>query len=343
MFCKYCAEELDDGVKFCSRCGKPQQAEAAALQADAAQAPAPRADDSASGKPVCGSCGKTLERGWTLCPFCGTTLNAEPAVKVKKASTPEPEKAGLYDGDKYQGPLDLMDAIDWITSEGKYGGNYRIVLGKDEAIPYAVLDCKGKQVNVSLKGSGPERTVRWDGSSNRPLFAVHSGVTFTLNEGVALVGMPESKSSVVVVHNYGTFNMNGGSISGNSKQDGGGCGGGIYLNGGTFTMSGGTISGNSTKIFGGGVYMQEGTFAMSGGTISGNSGKGGYGGGVYMKGGTFIKNKGGVIYGSNAPTGQANTAIIGSAVYCGDRKRNTTARVGTLMDSNKSGSEGGWE
>jgi hypothetical protein len=233
--------------------------------------------------------------------------------------------------------------------------------------------------------------------------------------------MPESenenKSSVVVVYEEGTFNMNGGSISGNSTEGfgagvfveggtftmsggtisgnsvnmrngegffdkSGGTGGGVYVNDGMFTMSGGTIKGNSAKIGGGGgVFVESGTFVMSGGTINGNSANmsngggvcvnggtftmsggtisgnssighivSGYGGGVYVKEGTtFIKSKGSIIYGSNAPMEQANTAAErGAAVYHGSVydsgwKRDTTARINTVMDSTKDGSEGGWE
>jgi hypothetical protein len=251
------------------------------------------------------------------------------------------EKAGLYDGDSYKGSMDLMDAIDWINAEGIDGANYRIVLGKDEAIPYASLDCEGKQVSVSLKGAGQkEHTVRWEGSSDRPLFWVHTGVTFTLEDGVALVGMSESKSPVVVIEEGGTFNMSGGSISGNSAE----MGGGVGVGRGIFTMSGGSISGNSAEV-GGGVFVDSGTFTMSGGTISGNSASIDNGGGVYVQDGTFIKSKGSIIYGSNAPAEQANTASEGAAVYCnnGSKRRDTTARINTVMDSTKDGTAGGWE
>jgi hypothetical protein len=54
---------------------------------------------------------------------------------------------------------------------------------------------------------------------------------------------------------------------------------------------------------------------------------------------------GGVIYGSNASGDQANraTSDTGHAVYAGGKKRNTTARAATAMDSAKNGPAGGWE
>jgi RNA polymerase subunit RPABC4/transcription elongation factor Spt4 len=334
MFCKYCAAEMDDGAKFCPVCGKPQQAQPAASSSG----------DGASGKAVCVNCGKSLERDWLACPFCVTLVNEATLDIAEKslASAKQPlEKAGLYDGDEYRGPLGLMDSIDWITAQGQDGGNYRIVLEQDEAIPYAILQCEGKQVSVSLKSSGPERTVQWEGKLNKPLFEVRSGATFILEEGIALVGAAGSNSSVVLVGKGGTFNMSGGSISGNSAKSS--PGGGVLVVDGTFNMSGGSISGNSANR-GGGVFVGNGTFNMSGGNISENHAT--YGGGVFVSSsGTFIKSRGGVIYGSNAPAEQANTAGSGAAVFCvkGEKKRETTARIGTLMDSTKDGTAGGWE
>ena len=125
------------------------------------------------------------------------------------------------------------------------------------------------------------------------------------------------------VYNKGTFNMYGGTISGNTAVKGGGVynertfnlyggkisdnkavgnkstfnngeGGGVY-NEGTFKLSGGTISGN-TAGYGGGVY-NKGTFELSGGTISGNSAA--QGGGVYScESGTTFTMSGGVIGGT---------------------------------------------
>jgi len=80
---------------------------------------------------------------------------------------------------------------------------------------------------------------------------------------------------------------------------------------------------------------------MNGGAISGNTSSSG--GGVYVRG-TFTKaGTGGIIYGSNAPDGQANKASNGAAVYNSGKKRDTTARVSQAMDSRQSGAAGGWE
>ena len=78
----------------------------------------------------------------------------------------------------------------------------------------------------------------------------------------------------VCVKNGGTFNMYGGSITGNTAN----------VDGGTFTMKNGSITGNTATWYsgeekgrGGGVYLYDGRFDLSFGSISGNGG-----GGVYV-------------------------------------------------------------
>lgn len=73
----------------------------------------------------------------------------------------------------------------------------------------------------------------------------------------------------------GTFNLNGGSISGCSAQNGAG----VQVSGGTFNFNGGAITNNVAQSTGGGVRVTGGAFNMSGGKISGN--KAGNGGGVW--------------------------------------------------------------
>ncbi|MDE7439928.1 MAG: cadherin-like beta sandwich domain-containing protein [Clostridia bacterium] len=82
----------------------------------------------------------------------------------------------------------------------------------------------------------------------------------------------------VYVKGNGTFEMSGtAQITGNTAN----IGGGVYV-AGTFEMTGGTISGNAADGNGGGVFVSSySTFEMSGGTISGNTAT--EGGGVYVK------------------------------------------------------------
>ena len=94
--------------------------------------------------------------------------------------------------------------------------------------------------------------------------------TFTM-QGGTISDCYAGNGAGVYVYTNATFTMSGGTISGCGASE---SGGGVYVNG-TFTMSGGTISGCSAYENGGGVWIGEsGTFTMSGGKISGCIGRG---------------------------------------------------------------------
>jgi tetratricopeptide (TPR) repeat protein len=212
---------------------------------------------------------------------------------------------------------------------------------------------------------------------SKTLVSVDGG-SFIMNGGA----LSRCNGSSGVNIKSGTFTMNGGEITKNGEKKNG-YGGGVHITGGTFTMNGGSINGNRARV-GGGVYIRDkGVFTMAGGTISGNNG--GFGGGVSLGGeGTFnmlggtisghdnfgvyvsyyINNKeiatftkigtGGVIYGSDAPKGQANAGAVhivrvekvgASAKYSNENNdvRINTANESTALDSRKRGAEGGWE
>ena len=67
----------------------------------------------------------------------------------------------------------------------------------------------------------------------------------------------------VGVGQFGTFNLYGGKITGNSA----GFGGGVY-NGGTVNMYGGEISDNTASNKGGGVYMEASVGNYQGGILN---------------------------------------------------------------------------
>lgn len=113
------------------------------------------------------------------------------------------------------------------------------------------------------------------------------------NSGIISYGEAENGAGVSVSGSNTTFNLDSGSIVGNT----GSRGGGVYLtNRATFNMNGGAISGNSVDRYGGGLYINENcsaylydgeitynqsdlcsgvyvasTFTMSGGTIAYNT------------------------------------------------------------------------
>jgi uncharacterized repeat protein (TIGR02543 family) len=219
-----------------------------------------------------------------------------------------------------------------ITLVGKGNEPTEISLTSNGALFYISAGELVLDNNITLKGIE---------SNTYPLVYVYSSsATLTMKAGAAITDNELTNSSGGgVMINGGTFNMEGGTISGNSATstiNTNGSSGGVYVYGGTFNMSNGTISGNfasssgggsggSGSGSGGGVYVSNSTFNMSGGIISGNSatnsGGGvylyqvgainmsggtiagndatGYGGGVYLWGGTFNKTGESVIYGDD--------------------------------------------
>lgn len=127
-----------------------------------------------------------------------------------------------------------------------------------------------------------------------------SGGTFDMYGGSITGNSSSNGGGGVYVSGGGTFNMYGGSISGNETTGREyGQGGGVYVSGGTFNMYDGSISGNRASTYGGGVYVKDGTFNMYGGCIDNNY-SAIYGGGVGMGGGTFHM-EGGSISDNTAP------------------------------------------
>jgi hypothetical protein len=145
------------------------------------------------------------------------------------------------------------------------------------------------------------------------------------------------------VYNAGTFNITGGNISGNNANYGGG-----VNNDGTFNMRGGTISNNTATRNGGGVN-NGGTFTMGNGNITGNTA--GQNGGGINAGWGFTKT-GGTITGHTTDQNNGNVvrddggvlARRGHAVWVNEnRRRERTAGTDIRMNSNTDGTAGGWE
>ena len=146
------------------------------------------------------------------------------------------------------------------------------------------------------------------------------------------------------VYAIGTFNMYGGSISGNVSSDSSG----VLLDNGSnsggkgtaFNMYGGEITGNTaTSGAGGGVYVfANSPLRMYGGSISGNTAK--YGGGVYVGSGSVFTVSGSVtITGNtdndssacNVQLAKGNTA--GTTFAIGEGGLAESARIGVTADA----------
>ena len=198
-------------------------------------------------------------------------------------------------GDKSWAPTKGSNDTFYILPTGTY------YLGSDISPEYTIKI----ENNVTLCLNGHKITAA-DGMD--AIYMTGGSFTLTDCKGVGTITHASSKTGRGVYVSSGTFNMYGGSITGNKAQDAKGRGGGVYVysGSGTFNMYGGSITGNTANSYGGGVYVDGGGFTMSGGTIGGtktgetNTATYG-GGGVYAK--ANFEMTGGSITGNNAAYG----------------------------------------
>ena len=215
------------------------------------------------------------------------------------------------------------------------------VAGKYYLTQDVTLTDTWKPANVFLCLNGHKIT----GADGKAVIEL-SIAAFTLTDckGTGKITHASGGTGCGVYINGGTFNMYGGSITGNTATDGKGRGGGVYVtSGGAFKMFGGSITGNKATD-GGGVYMigSNSKFTMKGGSITGNTADGN-GGGVYVNGGTFEMSGSAGITGNKADsTGGGvcvnydgtfnmsnNSCITGNTAYHGGG-----VYVGRTPDSN---------
>jgi len=267
------------------------------------------------------------------------------------------QSPGLYRGEIKIGNQNLSMALNYISSNANNGDNYKIILGGNETITSGNLDYAGKIININLQGYMNEKIITRN--SNGSLFTIRAGVTLTLDSNITLLGRDNNDIALINIlqsgnliindnskikgntctgslsggglHVRGTLLMNGGEISGNTANTGGG--GGIFMNGGeiknnysnydggggiylinnsSFTMNGGKIVGNQSHAKaiigssgGGGISVNGGSIAyINNGEIKGN--KSTEGGGIYISNGN-VTMYGGIING--------NIAGLGGGVY----------------------------
>jgi hypothetical protein len=187
----------------------------------------------------------------------------------------------------------LKNWLDWVAANAEDGGDYAFTIPADETPGQRSFFYGGKNVRITLTGGSTEKKVKHVTSRYAGLFGIGANVTLTLGGNVTLLG-PNAGSPLVSVRNGGTLVMEAGSkITDNA-------GGGVHINFGTFIMNGGTISGNTgTSINNfGGVSVAGGTFTKTGGIIYGsdaslkNTAMGGdnYGHAVYINNGAKKRN-----------------------------------------------------
>jgi uncharacterized repeat protein (TIGR02543 family) len=258
----------------------------------------------------------------------------------------------------------LAEKFAYIAGQADDGTVYNIEVTQDEYLEPTMVATQGRNVTVNLKSAdaGDIKTIQI--MSTGTLLTVNNNITLTLQD-ITLKGRPGNDTVLVkvalggamimnqnakIIDNVSSANayttigaglcidggvvtMNDGEISGNFADWG--YGGGVYVkNGGAMVINAGKITGNRA-YYGGGILIAGGNsnVAMHGGEISNNIALANEGGGICMwDRGRFTKTsvspdgKSGVIYGSSAGSGLANTATDGAAIYTSDssKRRNDT-------------------
>ena len=77
MICPKCGQELEDGSKFCFKCGT----DVTSYRAPEANTDTPAAEEPSSA--CCAKCGAKMEAGTKFCAKCGSPAGAAPKAKVK--------------------------------------------------------------------------------------------------------------------------------------------------------------------------------------------------------------------------------------------------------------------
>ena len=171
---------------------------------------------------------------------------------------------------KQEGNTLKIGSESWAPTKGSNDTFYILptgtyYLGSDISLEYTIKI----ENNVTLCLNGHKITAA-DGMD--AIYMTGGSFTLTDCKGVGTITHASSKTGRGVYVSSGTFNMYGGSITGNKAQDAQGRGGGVYVysGSGTFNMSGGSITGNNAyksdyiSTFGGGVCVGSGIFTVSG-------------------------------------------------------------------------------
>lgn len=222
-------------------------------------------------------------------------------------------------GDKSWAPTKGSNDTFYILPTGTY------YLGSDISLEYTIKI----ENNVTLCLNGHKITAA-DGMD--AIYMTGGSFTLTDCKGVGTITHASSKTGRGVYVSSGTFNMYGGSITGNKAQDAQGRGGGVYVysGSGTFNMYGGSITGNRATGDGGGVYTVN-EFKMSGGSITGNNAyKSDYistfGGGVCVGSGIFT------VSGEVTVTDNTKDGTKGAdGKFTGDTKNNVYLPTGKTI------------
>ena len=211
-------------------------------------------------------------------------------------------------------PHDAPDGNLWLGYSNSVAGGVYVADGGQFTMKGGLIgDSKGGNVYVDCGGS----FVMDDGKIDNSVGASGNGNgvyingesesvygTFTMNGGT-ISDQSAVEGGAVHIHEYAIFTMNNGEIKGNSSLgDTYAEGGGVYVApNAVFNMAGGSIKDNKAGTHGGGVYVDEhGTFNLSCGEITGNT--------VDINPGTNIIYGAGIYLESNASLNLSGDGVI---------------------------------
>ena len=273
-------------------------------------------------------------------PICGdvTCTDGEHAVKTTwRPIGTETELKAVQMGCCYYLTQDVEIKDTWKPKSGVVlclnghsitfvnGDNYSVI--EVSSGNFTLCDCSGGKGKIT-HGYKTDSKIKYTGRG----VSVYGG-TFNMYGG-SITGNDYNYSGGGVHVKNATFNMYGGSITGNTSSPAGG----VYVNEkGTFNMNGGEITGNTSSSYGGGVYVyRNAEFTMTGGSITDNvagasNENKSYGGGVYstgtftMTGGSITRNKaeyGGGVWTDASFTVSGNVNITGNVGINGNTASN---------------------
>ncbi|GBU29312.1 hypothetical protein R84B8_02876 [Treponema sp. R8-4-B8] len=253
----------------------------------------------------------------------------------------------------------VAEKLAYIANNAGDGTVFDIAVSSNVSMGPATVSTLGRNITVIIRSasSADIKTIQITGTGGT-LFTVSNNITLKISN-ITLRGSAFNNINLVQVDSGGTLLIETGASITENTNNTNVSSGGLCVNGGTVIMTGGEISGNKTNLNGGGIVVgNKGLFEMRGGYIKNNEAITAAGGGVFitgnssfiMNGGEFSGNKAktwaggifcetnsvfkkvfpddastcGIIYGSSAPAGMANTASSGAAIHCRSKKRDMT-------------------
>ena len=170
---------------------------------------------------------------------------------------------------------------------------------------------------------------------------VGAGKTFTLCDcvGGGEISHTEGKTGRGVKV-QGTFNLYGGTITGNKCSTSSSYGSGVYVDSGAFfNMHGGSITGNENTVshygYGGGVYVNGSTFNMTGGSITKNTAM--YGAGVWTNVSFTVSGAAKIIDNSKDNAASNVYLAFNPSITIGGGGLDKDARIGVTTGDIRSG------